>query len=175
MDRKLQHACAISGQDDAVRLKFGQGAATRSGSEIVDFGALLRCGWSWCAVFLVGGVDSAAAMYARRRRLIIYQADATCTVAGHLAMWGLAGAPGFEPGNAGTKNRCLTAWRRPNWRGSYTVWKCRATRPLTPQKAAARRLNGMASAAITRPIATGSDRMKMRRRHQIPCRLPDGV
>ena len=26
----------------------------------------------------------------------------------------MAGAPGFEPGNAGTKNRCLTAWRRPN-------------------------------------------------------------
>ncbi len=26
----------------------------------------------------------------------------------------LAGAPGFEPGNVGTKNRCLTAWRRPN-------------------------------------------------------------
>ncbi len=30
----------------------------------------------------------------------------------------VAGAPGFEPGNGGTKNRCLTAWRRPNemWR-----------------------------------------------------------
>ncbi len=26
----------------------------------------------------------------------------------------MAGAPGFEPGNAGTKNRCLTAWLRPN-------------------------------------------------------------
>ena len=26
----------------------------------------------------------------------------------------LAGAPGFEPGNVGTKNRCLTTWRRPN-------------------------------------------------------------
>ncbi len=26
----------------------------------------------------------------------------------------MAGAPGFEPGNGGTKNRCLTAWRRPN-------------------------------------------------------------
>ena len=25
----------------------------------------------------------------------------------------LVGAPGFEPGNGGTKNRCLTAWRRP--------------------------------------------------------------
>src|SRR5207244_2113960 len=29
---------------------------------------------------------------------------------------GLAGAPGFEPGNVGTKNRCLTTWRRPNSR-----------------------------------------------------------
>src|SRR5690606_40215900 len=26
----------------------------------------------------------------------------------------LAGAPGFEPVNGGTKNRCLTAWLRPN-------------------------------------------------------------
>lgn len=26
----------------------------------------------------------------------------------------VAGAPGFEPGYGGTKNRCLTAWRRPN-------------------------------------------------------------
>ena len=25
----------------------------------------------------------------------------------------MAGAPGFEPGNDGTKNRCLTAWLRP--------------------------------------------------------------
>ena len=25
----------------------------------------------------------------------------------------LAGAPGFEPGNVDTKNRCLTTWRRP--------------------------------------------------------------
>lgn len=27
----------------------------------------------------------------------------------------LAGAPGFEPGNGGTKNRCLTAWLHPNY------------------------------------------------------------
>jgi hypothetical protein len=33
----------------------------------------------------------------------------------------LAGAPGFEPGNGGTKNRCLTAWRRP-----MTVSRCGA-------------------------------------------------
>src|SRR3990172_12002278 len=26
----------------------------------------------------------------------------------------LAGAPGFEPGNAGIKIRCLTTWRRPS-------------------------------------------------------------
>ena len=26
----------------------------------------------------------------------------------------LAGAPGFEPGDGGTKNRCLTTWLRPN-------------------------------------------------------------
>ena len=26
----------------------------------------------------------------------------------------MAGAEGFEPTHAGTKNRCLTAWLRPN-------------------------------------------------------------
>ena len=26
----------------------------------------------------------------------------------------MAGAPGFEPGNGDTKNRCLTTWPRPN-------------------------------------------------------------
>ena len=26
----------------------------------------------------------------------------------------MAGAAGFEPTNAGSKDRCLTAWRRPN-------------------------------------------------------------
>jgi hypothetical protein len=26
----------------------------------------------------------------------------------------LAGVPGFEPGNAGIKTQCLTAWRHPN-------------------------------------------------------------
>ena len=31
----------------------------------------------------------------------------------------MAGAPGFEPGNGGTKNRCLTTWRRPN---RVTTW-----------------------------------------------------
>jgi hypothetical protein len=30
---------------------------------------------------------------------------------------GLAGALGFEPRNGGTKNRCLTTWRRPNGAG----------------------------------------------------------
>lgn len=33
----------------------------------------------------------------------------------------LAGAPGFEPGNGGTKNRCLTTWRRPNRCGVYII------------------------------------------------------
>ncbi len=27
----------------------------------------------------------------------------------------MAGAAGFEPANADSKNRCLTAWRRPNY------------------------------------------------------------
>ena len=35
----------------------------------------------------------------------------------------LAGAEGFEPPNAGTKTRCLTAWRRPNdeWMNEQSV------------------------------------------------------
>ena len=39
----------------------------------------------------------------------------TCQPAARVRGCGrLAGAPGFEPGNGGTKNRCLTTWRRPN-------------------------------------------------------------
>src|SRR5689334_22321942 len=36
--------------------------------------------------------------------------------------WNVAGAAGFEPAHAGTKNRCLTAWLRPNRRegGPYS-------------------------------------------------------
>ena len=34
----------------------------------------------------------------------------------------MAGAPGFEPGNAGIKIRCLTAWRRPNNLASHTTY-----------------------------------------------------
>src|SRR5690606_14241110 len=33
----------------------------------------------------------------------------------------MAGVPGFEPGNAGIKNRCLTAWRYPNNRGEPQI------------------------------------------------------
>ena len=36
-------------------------------------------------------------------------------------MW-LAGAPGFEPGDGGTKNRCLTAWRRPITAEARNSW-----------------------------------------------------
>src|SRR3546814_18749515 len=40
----------------------------------------------------------------------------------------LAGAPGFEPGNGGTKNRCLTAWLRPIRIGRRTVHRMREPR-----------------------------------------------
>ncbi len=33
----------------------------------------------------------------------------------------MAGAAGFEPANVDSKNRCLTAWRRPNKRKSYAI------------------------------------------------------
>lgn len=41
----------------------------------------------------------------------------------------LAGAPGFEPGNVGTKNRCLTTWRRPNSRQSRSCGALLAEQP----------------------------------------------
>src|SRR3954463_5625171 len=37
----------------------------------------------------------------------------------------LAGAAGFEPANAGTKNRCLTTWRRPSRRERGYIDGCR--------------------------------------------------
>src|SRR5438270_8561295 len=37
---------------------------------------------------------------------------------GNTQMRLLAGAAGFEPANAGTKNRCLTTWRRPSRRSA---------------------------------------------------------
>jgi hypothetical protein len=45
----------------------------------------------------------------------------------------LAGAPGFEPGNAGIKIRCLTTWLRPNQIGSFPAPRAGAaqTPPLT--------------------------------------------
>lgn len=42
---------------------------------------------------------------------------------------GMAGAPGFEPGNVGTKNRCLTTWRRPNCRQSRLCGALLAEQP----------------------------------------------
>jgi hypothetical protein len=48
-----------------------------------------------------------------------YKGSADNAVVNHGALAGpewrswVAGAPGFEPGNGGTKNRCLTTWRRP--------------------------------------------------------------
>ena len=41
----------------------------------------------------------------------------------------MAGALGFEPRNGGTKNRCLTTWRRPNEGCSYTFRAGAATEP----------------------------------------------
>jgi hypothetical protein len=33
----------------------------------------------------------------------------------------VAGAPGFEPGHAGTKNQCLTAWLRPTMKQQQQI------------------------------------------------------
>jgi hypothetical protein len=38
----------------------------------------------------------------------------------------MAGVPGFEPGNAGIKNQCLTAWRYPNSKLTFlqrSIWE----------------------------------------------------
>lgn len=35
----------------------------------------------------------------------------------------MAGAPGFEPGDGGTKNRCLTAWLRPKTNHEKIPWR----------------------------------------------------
>ena len=42
----------------------------------------------------------------------------------------LAGAGGFEPTNAGSKDRCLTTWLRPNV--NHAIGVTRRTRPTTP-------------------------------------------
>ena len=36
----------------------------------------------------------------------------------------MAGVPGFEPGYAGIKNQCLTAWRYPNKTTSNCIFSC---------------------------------------------------
>src|SRR5215218_9075294 len=52
----------------------------------------------------------------------------------------LAGAPGFEPGNGGTKNRCLTTWRRPS---SPVVPESDATYRQTPMSGQSRLFHAM--------------------------------
>ena len=59
----------------------------------------------------------------------------------------LAGAPGIEPGNAGIKTPCLTAWLRPNI-GLLFVWSryglCGAAiLPVTRARAYGFRLNSL--------------------------------
>src|SRR6266480_4526395 len=49
----------------------------------------------------------------------------------------LAGAAGFEPANAGTKNRCLTTWRRPSRRA-----RCAGEAALIPTDAEVGRGDG---------------------------------
>ncbi len=54
--------------------------------------------------------DSAVTKMEARARCARNKVRKPCGSLGHV----LAGAAGFEPANAGTKNRCLTTWRRPN-------------------------------------------------------------
>ena len=67
----------------------------------------------------------------------------------------LAGAAGFEPANAGTKNRCLTTWRRPSRRAP-----CRGKAGLI----AARTAKGRPVAARRSPIGRKAVRARRRAR-----------
>ena len=53
----------------------------------------------------------------------------------------VAGAPGFEPGDGGTKNRCLTAWLRPNGRRDGVPVYNRGQAPKQPSRHGSRSAN----------------------------------
>src|SRR5690349_24388049 len=54
----------------------------------------------------------------------------------------MAGAAGFEPANAGTKNRCLTTWRRPSRRARMSRGGGAYRRALPPEKGLGSLLGG---------------------------------
>lgn len=55
-----------------------------------------------------------------------------------MELGGMAGAPGFEPGDGGIKIRCLTSWLRPNLGGADHIARAVlvARGPLTYPKGA---------------------------------------
>ena len=57
---------------------------------------------------LVGQAMVCRQIYEGRKR------ERTRSIARHTTILRMAGAAGFEPAHAGTKNQCLTAWLRPN-------------------------------------------------------------
>lgn len=78
------------------------------------------------------GVGSSALTTPSNHELIGFMEDRKGTLGSHVPgtdLRGMAGAPGFEPGNVGTKNRCLTTWRRPNCRQSRLCGALLAEQP----------------------------------------------
>ncbi len=73
----------------------------------------------------------------------------------------VAGAPGFEPGNGGTKIRCLTAWLRPN--AGVIYFACRACARGRALVSAAGGSGRARRKALVR-IARGNSRAYHRRR-----------
>jgi hypothetical protein len=78
--------------------------------------------------------------------------------------WPVVGAPGFEPGNGGTKNRCLTAWRRPSRVIAFTRVARPQRAPGTPPGV------GSASARIDQQQRRRRGSARRRRQH-----LPDAA
>src|SRR4029078_5571743 len=62
----------------------------------------------------------------------------------------LAGAAGFEPANAGTKNRCLTTWRRPS-RRPPKPWRRRGSGAYSQQRPSWKAQNASYIVAMTEP------------------------
>ena len=86
----------------------------------------------------------------------------------------LAGVPGFEPGNVGTKNRCLTTWRHPNVaRFLHGLTVLRNT-PKRPVKTLCETLERTSKRGYN-PAHCDGQRVPQCTANLIPSRIPDGV
>lgn len=96
------------------------------------FKATLSRSRKWVTRFCRDGVGSSEFMTQSNCDPIGFMEDRKGTLWSYVSgtdLSGMAGAPGFEPGNVGTKNRCLTTWRRPNCRQSRLCGALLAEQP----------------------------------------------